>query len=324
MMIPTMAAATIVTKKKSHGKGGEAGSEAAVIFRRAPSSRFLSPRYEFLPTVPESPTEPTQTPGGAATFKPPLSSVWAMATSIYQRLLAEFLGTFGLLLFGVGTAEATLNLSFVTDARYLAISFAFGIVVLAGAFAFGDISGAHFNPAVTLSMAVSGKMPKGDVIPYLVAQLLGALLAVEIVLVIASGTSGTLLSLVQANALTSQGYAGNGAPFHTTWGAVFLLETVMTFFFVLVIHRVTRDGSPAKMFAPIAIGFTLFLTQLVAIPIDNASINPYRSLAPALLSLIWPSAHWAIDQVWLFILAPIVGGLLAAGVDRLLSPSRSS
>jgi aquaporin Z len=248
-----------------------------------------------------------------------------MAATAVQRYLAEFLGTFGLLLFGVGTAEMTLNLSFITDARYLAISFAFGIVIMVGAFAFGELSGAHFNPAVTLSMAVSGKMPKGDIVPYLVAQLLGALLGVEVILAVAQGTTGRLLSLVQENALTSQGYAGNGVPvalgLNTSVGAVFLLEVVLTFFFVLVIHRVTRDGSPAKMFAPVAIGFALFLTQLVAIPIDNASINPYRSLAPALISQVWPSSHWAIVEVWLFIVAPIVGGLLAAGVDMILSPA---
>lgn len=249
-----------------------------------------------------------------------------MASSAYQRYFAEFLGTFALLLFGVGTAELTLNAGFAGDTRYLAISFAFGIVVMAGAFAFGELSGAHFNPAVTISMAVSGKMKRGDIAPYLVAQLLGALLGVEVVLAIAQATTGNLLSMVQANALTSQGYAGNGAPanFATSLGGVFLLEMVLTFFFVLIIHRVTRDGSPAKMFAPIAIGFGLFLTQLVAIPIDNASINPYRSLAPALISQVWPSSHWAIVEVWLFIVAPIVGGLIAAGVDLILSPPSRS
>jgi aquaporin Z len=245
-----------------------------------------------------------------------------MAVMAYQRYFAEFLGTFALLLFGVGTAELTLNAGFATDTRFLAISFAFGIVVMAGAFAFGELSGAHFNPAVTVSMAISRKMPTGDILPYLIAQLLGALLGVEVVLGIAQATSGPLLSFVQMNALTSQGFAGNGAPanFATSLGGVFLLEVVLTFFFVLVIHRVTRDGSPAKMFAPIAIGFTLFLTQLVAIPIDNASINPYRSLAPALISQVWSTSHWAIVEVWVFLLAPIVGGLIAAAVDRILSP----
>ncbi|MCI4353149.1 MAG: aquaporin [Thermoplasmata archaeon] len=247
-----------------------------------------------------------------------------MATQAFQRYFAEFLGTFGLLLIGVGTAELTLN-GFAFSERYLAISFAFGIVVMAGAFAFGELSGAHFNPAVTLSMAVAGKMPKADILPYLIAQLLGALLGVELVLAIAQGTSGGLLAAVQSNALTSQGYAGNGAPagFATSLGSVFLLEVVLTFFFVLVIHRVTRDGNPARALAPIAIGFTLFLTQLVAIPIDNASINPYRSLAPALVAQVWPSAHWAILEVWLFIVAPIVGGLLAAGVDYILTPPKN-
>jgi aquaporin Z len=245
-----------------------------------------------------------------------------MPASAYQRYFAEFLGTFALLLFGVGTAEMTLNASFAVEGRYLAISFAFGIVVMAGAFAFGELSGAHFNPAVTISMAVSRKMPRGDIVPYLVAQLLGALLGVEVILAIAQATTGNLLSLVQANALTSQGYAGNGAPpqFMTSLGGVFLLELVLTFFFVLVIHRVTRDGSWSRMLGPVAIGFTLFLTQLVAIPIDNASINPYRSLAPALISQVWPSSHWAIVEVWLFLVAPILGGLLAAGVDMVLSP----
>ena len=249
-----------------------------------------------------------------------------MAAPAYQRYFAEFLGTFGLLLFGAGTAEMTLNAAFATEGRFLAISFAFGIVVTAGAFAFGEISGAHFNPAVTISMAVSRKMPVRDVVPYLIAQLLGALLGVEIILAIAQSTSGNLLSLVQANALTSQGFAGNGAPaaFATSLGGVFLLEVVMTFFFVLVIHRVTRDGNPAKPFAPIAIGFTLFLTQLVAIPIDNASINPYRSLAPALISQVWSSAHWAIVEVWVFVVATIVGGLIAAVVDMILTPPSKS
>jgi len=248
-----------------------------------------------------------------------------MAAAAFQRYFAEFLGTFGLLLFGVGTAEMTLNFNFIDDARYLSISFAFGIVVMAGAFAFGELSGAHFNPAVTVSMAVSGKMPKGDILPYLIAQLLGALLGVEVVLAIAQGTTGNLLSAVQANALTSQGYSGSGAPssFVASVGAVFILELVLTFFFVLVIHRVTREGNPAKTFAPVAIGFTLFLTQLVAIPIDNASINPYRSLAPALVAQVWPTAHWAIAEVWLFIVAPIIGGLLAAGVDYILTPPKA-
>lgn len=247
-----------------------------------------------------------------------------MATQPFQRYFAEFLGTFALLLFGVGTAELTLNDFAVSDA-YLAISFAFGIVVMAGVFAFGELSGAHFNPAITLSMAVSGKMPKGDVLPYLAAQLLGALLGVEVVLLIAQGTSGGLLAAVQFNALTSQGYAGNGAPvgFTTSLGSVFLLEVVLTFFFVLVVHRVTREGNSARAFAPIAIGFTLFLTQLVAIPIDNASINPFRSLAPALISQVWPSSHWALVEVWLFIVAPIIGGLLAAAIDYVLTPPKA-
>ncbi len=245
-----------------------------------------------------------------------------MAAQPVQRYLAEFLGTFGLLLFGIGTALFSTN--FVGVDRLVAIAFAFGLVVLVGAFAFGDISGAHFNPAVTISMAVSGKMQRRDVVPYIAAQLLGGLLAVEILLGIVEGAPPSLLQIAQTNALTSQCFntAGAACPSNGTLAAVFLLEVVLTFFFVLVIHLVTREGSSARPLAPIAIGFALLLTQFVAIPIDGASINPVRSLAPAIVSLVWPSARWAINEVWVFILAPTLGGLLTAAVERVLRPTK--
>ena len=192
-----------------------------------------------------------------------------MAAAAYQRYFAEFLGTFGLLLFGVGTAEMTLNAAFTLDTRYFAISFAFGIVSARRRLRFRRNFGGSLQSRGDPLDGRGGQNAQGGHHPaYLIAQLLGALLAVEVILAIAQATSGNLLSVVQGNALTSQGYAGNGAPlgFATSLGGVFLLEMVLTFFFVLVIHRVTRDGNPAKAFAPIAIGFTLFLTQLVAHP----------------------------------------------------------
>jgi aquaporin Z len=156
------------------------------------------------------------------------------------------------------------------------------------------------------------------VVPYLVAQILGGLIGIGIVAAIAYGSVSSYAT-AQASALGSQCYSGMGAPGGCGFSlaSVFLLELVLTFFFVLVIQIVTRPESPAKNLAPIAIGFTLLITNLVAIPVDGASINPIRSFSPALISAIWPSSQWAIKEAWLFWLAPILGGVLAAVVERL-------
>jgi aquaporin Z len=254
----------------------------------------------------------------------------------FQRYVAEFLGTFGLLLFGAGTALTSLQLagSVPTNGgapdRVVDVSLAFGLALLGGAYAFGDISGAHFNPAVTVSMAVAGKMPRRDIVPYLVAQILGGLLAIEILLAVAEGNAahGVTYLAAQSSAMTSQCYAGSFgssvAPCTISLAGAFLLEASLTFGFVLVIHLVTRESFPARTLAPLAIGFMLLLTNLVAIPLDGASINPARSLAPAIVSLIWPSDRWAISEVWLFVVAPIVGGLVAAAVDRIFRPTKKT
>ncbi len=245
-----------------------------------------------------------------------------MAATAAQRYLAEFIGTFALLLFGDGAAVFSLwgSSDFLDpNARAILISAAFGITVLGGAYAFGEISGGHFNPAVTLSMALSKRMPARDVLPYVVAQVAGGLVGVLTILGIAYGSSASWQN-VQGIAIGSQGYSGNGAPYDFGLGSVFLLELALTFLFVLVIQFVTRSESGAKNLAPVAIGLTLLATNLVAIPIDGASINPVRSFAPALLSAGWSSATWSIKEVWVFWVAPVLGGLLASVVESVFRP----
>jgi aquaporin Z len=248
-----------------------------------------------------------------------------MAWSSTQKYLAEFLGTFALLLFGGGAAVFTLG---ATEgiARAILVSLAIGVAILGAAYALGDISGGHFNPAVTVSMAVAGRMPLKDVIPYIIAQVVGAIVGIGVVLGVVDGFegSGNFINTVHAGALGSQCYFGNGSPCGFSPGAVFLLEVALTFGFVLVIHLVTRAENGAKNLAPVAIGLTLMITNLTAIPVDGASINPARSFAPALLSAGWSNATWAIDQSWLFWVAPIVGGVLAALVAMALKPKPES
>lgn len=244
-----------------------------------------------------------------------------MSATATQRYVAEFVGTFGLLLSVTGAALLSLNGSFGGfgsdfDSRVLLISFALGLGVLGMAYAFGDISGGHFNPAITIGMWVAGRTSTKDVVPYIIAQVVGGIVAVGVVAGIAYGNS-SLWTAAQGAALASQGYSGNGSPYTVALGSVFLLEVVMTMFLVLVALRSTASESFAKNLAPVGIALTLAMTNLIAIPIDGASINPARSFAPAILSAMWSSDHWAIQQDWLFWVAPIVGGLIAAGIDRL-------
>ncbi len=246
-----------------------------------------------------------------------------MAWTTSQKYLAEFIGTFALLLFGGGSAAFSLA-GGITEplARAVLVSAAFGFVLLALAYAFGDISGGHFNPAVTLSMALNRRMPLRDVVPYLVCQVLGGLAGMAVVLGIVSGSS-TALGLAQSAALGSQAYSNPG-PGAFSLGAVFLIEVALTFVFVLVIQLVTRPESSSKNLAPVAIGLTLLVTNLVAIPVDGASMNPVRSFSPALLSYQWSGAQWALQESWLFWVAPIIGGLIAAVVEMAMRPRAAS
>jgi len=241
-----------------------------------------------------------------------------------QRYLAEFLGTFGLLVSVSGAALLSLNVdpgTLAPDARVMLISFSLGLGVLGMIYAFGDLSGAHFNPAVTVGMWLTGRTKPVDAALYILAQVAGGVVGLAAVVGVAHG-SPTLWNAVTSSgvAFASQGYSGNGAPYLVSVGSVFLLEVVLTFLLVTVILFATRTDSFARNLAPVGIALTLVMTNLVAIPIDGASVNPARSFAPALLSAWFSGDHWAIQQVWLFWLAPIVGGAIAALVELALRP----
>ncbi|HTT45545.1 MAG TPA: aquaporin [Thermoplasmata archaeon] len=245
-----------------------------------------------------------------------------MAYSSGQKYLAEFVGTMGLLL-AVGGA-AVFSLTEVTDplSRVILVSLSVGVGLIGLIYAFGDISGGHFNPAVTIGAWVAGRMPARDVVPYILAQVAGGVLGMGIVAGIAYGNS-TFFSIAQKAALGSQSYSGGSAPGTFSLAAVFLIEVAFTFLLVMVILFSTRGEGSAKNLAPIGIGLTLLMANLVAIPIDGASINPARSFAPAVLSSMWSSGNWAIGQDWIFWVAPIVGGLFAAVLDRALRAKSS-
>ncbi len=226
--------------------------------------------------------------------------------SMGKRLAAEFLGTFWLVLGGCGSA--VLAASFGGDGNPLGIGFlgvalAFGLTVLTGAYAFGHISGAHFNPAVSVGLWVGGRFPARDLLPYIVAQVLGGLLAGFILLQIASGAPGFQIDSSQAGAFASNGY-GALSPGGYSVAAAFLCEVVLTALFLVVIMGATHGRAPAG-FAPIAIGLALTLIHLISIPVTNTSVNPARSTAVAVFA-----GSGALGQLWLFWLAPLLGGLI--------------
>ena len=219
-----------------------------------------------------------------------------------RRLSAEFLGTLWLVLGGCGSAVLAAGIPNV-GIGYAGVSLAFGLTVLTGAYAFGHISGAHFNPAVSIGLAAGKRFPWNELLPYIIAQVLGAIVAAGILYLIASDKSGFQIA----------GFASNGFGDHSPskYGvlACFVAEVVLTFFFLIVILGSTHRLAPAG-FAPIAIGLCLTLIHLVSIPVTNTSVNPARSTGPALVLAI-KSDSWALTQLWLFWLAPILGALLA-------------
>lgn len=205
----------------------------------------------------------------------------------------------------------------------LVASLALGFGVMGAAFAFGDFSGAYFNPAITIGGWIAGRLPRRDVIPFVLAQVAGAILAAGFVAGVAYGNP-SLFAAAHSSAIASQGYAGNGSPYTVSLGSVFLLEVGLTFVLVFVALFLTRSQGSTKSLAPIGIALTLAMTNLIAIPIDGASVNPARSFGPALVAAAWPGSMWAIQQDWLFWVAPILGGLLAAGLERALRPAPSA
>jgi aquaporin Z len=240
-----------------------------------------------------------------------------MTMTLTKRLAAEFLGTLWLVLGGCGSAVLAAN--FGGDGNPLGIGFlgvalAFGLTVLTGAFAFGHISGGHFNPAVSLGLWAGGRFPAKDLLPYIVAQVVGAIAAGFILLQIARGGGGFSIDPTAAGAFASNGY-GVMSPGGYTLAAAFLCELVLTAFFLVVIMGATH-GKAAAGFAPIAIGLALTLIHLISIPVTNTSVNPARSTGVALFA-----GSGALGQLWLFWVAPLAGGALGGILYAWLRPA---
>lgn len=227
--------------------------------------------------------------------------------SLRNKLTAEMFGTFWLVLGGCGSAVLAAAFPAV-GIGLLGVSLAFGLTVLTMAYTIGPVSGCHLNPAVTIGLATAGRFPKNDVFPYIIAQCVGAILASAVLAAIATGQEG--FDLV-ASGFAANGYADH-SPGQYSIMAAFLTELVMTAMFLVVILGSTDAKAPAG-FAPIAIGLCLTLIHLVSIPVTNTSVNPARSLGPALFV-----GGWALQQLWLFWVAPILGAVLGALVNALI------
>ena len=224
-----------------------------------------------------------------------------------KKYAAEVIGTFWLTFAGCGSAVLAAAFPQV-GIGLLGVSFAFGLSVVTMAFAIGHVSGCHLNPAVTVGLAAGGRFPGGQVIPYIIAQVIGAILGVALLYVIASGKAGFDL----AGGFASNGYADH-SPGKYSLLAGFVCEVAMTAMFLFIIMGATHGKAPAG-FAPLAIGLALVLIHLVSIPVTNTSVNPARSTGPALFV-----GGWAIQQLWLFWVAPLIGGVIGGVVYRWLS-----
>jgi aquaporin Z len=221
--------------------------------------------------------------------------------SLSKRAIAEFFGTFWLVFGGCGSAVLAAAFPQL-GIGFAGVALAFGLTVLTMAFAIGHISGCHLNPAVSAGLVVGKRFPASEFLPYVVAQVLGGIAGAGVLYAIASGKAGFDVS---------GGFASNGYGAHSPGGyslfACLVAEVVLTFFFLMVIMGSTDKRAPAG-FAPIAIGLCLTLIHLIGIPVTNLSVNPARSTGPAIFV-----GGWALSQLWLFWLAPIVGGALAGG-----------
>lgn len=224
-----------------------------------------------------------------------------------KRAAAEFIGTFWLVFGGCGSAVLAAAFPNV-GIGLLGVSFAFGLTVLTMAYAIGHISGCHLNPAVTIGLIVAKRTPSSNLVPYVLAQVAGAIAGAGVLLAIADGKSGFSLS---------GGFASNGFDLHSPGGyammSCLIAEVVLTFMFLMIILGATDKRAPAG-FAPIAIGLGLTLVHLIGIPVTNLSVNPARSTGPAVFV-----GDWALAQLWLFWVAPIVGAAIAGVVYPWLS-----
>jgi aquaporin Z len=229
---------------------------------------------------------------------------------MHRKLISEALGTFWLVLGGCGSA--VLAAAFPSlGIGFVGVSLAFGLTVLTGAYALGPISGGHFNPAVTVGVWAGGRFPGREVLPYIVAQVIGGVIGAGVLYVIASGKAGFDL----AGGFASNGY-GEHSPGGYSMNAALVTEVVMTFMFLIVILGATHARAPVG-FAGLAIGLALTLIHLISIPVTNTSVNPARSTGPALFV-----GGWAIAQLWAFWIAPIVGAALAGWVYRVVLEER--
>lgn len=220
-----------------------------------------------------------------------------------RKLLAELIGTFSLVLFGCGAAVISgISVTGPSGIGLLGISFAFGLAVVVMAYAIGGISGCHINPAITISMLVAGKIKAGEAVQYIIGQLIGAVLASGVLYLIQKGSPGFIMG---EWALGSNGW-GEGYLGGYNMTSAFITEAVLTFLFLIVIFGTTSKWGNGTM-AGLAIGLTLVLIHLVAIPVTGTSVNPARSFGPAVFA-----QGKALTQLWLFIAAPIVGGIAAA------------
>lgn len=224
---------------------------------------------------------------------------------MFKKMSAEFFGTFWLVFGGCGSAVLAAGFPEL-GIGFAGVALAFGLTVLTMAYAVGHISGGHFNPAVTIGLWAGGRFSAKDVVPYVVAQVIGGIAAAAVLYVIASGKAGF--------DATVSGFASNGYGEHSPGGfslqSAVVVEMVLSAFFLIVIHGVTDKHAPAG-FAPLAIGLALTLIHLISIPVTNTSVNPARSTAVAIFQ-----GTWALQQLWLFWLMPIIGGIIGGLIYR--------
>ena len=227
-----------------------------------------------------------------------------------KKLAAEFIGTFWLVLGGCGSAVLAAAYPEL-GIGFAGVSIAFGLTVVTMAYAIGHISGCHLNPAVSIGLWIGGRFDKKELLPYIVVQLLGGIAGAAILYIIATGKSGFEIG----------GFAANGYGEHSPGGysmlAALVTEIVMTFMFLIIILGATHSKAP-KGLAGLAIGLGLTLIHLVSIPVTNTSVNPARSTSQALFA-----GDWALSQLWLFWVAPIIGALLAGIVYKIISPEKT-
>ena len=223
-----------------------------------------------------------------------------------NKYLAELIGTFWLVLGGCGAAVLAATFP-ETGIGFVGVSLAFGLTVVTMAYAIGHISGCHLNPAVSIGLWAGGRFDSSDLVPYIVAQVIGAVIAGGVLYIIASGAEGFSLA---------GGFASNGYGEHSPGGysliAALVAEIVLTMIFIMVIMGATDDRAPAGM-VPLAIGLCLTLIHLISIPVTNTSVNPARSTGVAVFA-----GGWAMAQLWLFWVAPIIGGFLGAKLYSLI------